>query len=131
MDSSRVDEIVRAGDVEIWHISNQSPGSHPIHIHGVQFQVLSRNGQKLPPYEAGWKDTISLMPEESVRLIMKFADYADSSVPYMYHCHILEHEDMGMMGQFVVVDRNTKIEDIKINSNIRENYEGEMRMMQH
>lgn len=131
MDSSRIDEIVRAGDVEIWRISNQAPGSHPIHIHGVQFQVLSRNGQKPPAFEAGWKDTISLMPEEDVRLIMRFTDYADLNVPYMYHCHILEHEDMGMMGQFLVVDKDTKTEDIKVKNELQNNYEKEMQDMAH
>jgi len=131
MDSSRIDEIVRTGDVEIWRISNQSPGVHPIHIHGVQFQVLSRNGQKPLPYEAGWKDTISLMPEEEVRIIMRFSDYADQNVPYMFHCHILEHEDMGMMGQFMVVDKDTKIEDIKVINDLQNNYENEMQHMMH
>lgn len=131
MSISRVDDVVRAGDIEIWRISNQSPGYHPIHIHGVQFQVLSRNGQKPPPGEAGWKDTISLMPEEDVRLIMRFADYTDPNIPYMYHCHILEHEDMGMMGQFVVVDKDTKIEDIKVINQLKNDYQNEMQHMMH
>ncbi len=57
-----------------------------------------------PAYEQGWKDTVIVHPAETVRLIMQFNDYADPHVPYMFHCHILEHEDKGMMGQFVVVD---------------------------
>ncbi len=131
MDPSRVDQIVREGDIEIWHLSNQSAGTHPIHIHGVQFQVLSRNGQKPQAYETGWKDTISLMPAEDVRLIMKFVNYTDSTIPYMYHCHILEHEDMGMMGQFVVVDKDTKIEDIKVKNELQNDYQTEMQQMMH
>ena len=70
----------------------------------VQFLVLSRNGTKPAIFEGGWKDTIIESPEETVRRIMQFTVQPDPSVPYMFHCHILEHEDMGMMGQFVVVD---------------------------
>jgi FtsP/CotA-like multicopper oxidase with cupredoxin domain len=131
MDASRINEIVREGDIEIWRLSNQSPGTHPIHIHGVQFQVLSRNGKKPPLYESGWKDTISLMPEEDVRLIMKFVNYTDPNIPYMYHCHILEHEDMGMMGQFVVVSKDTKIEDIKVRNELQNDYQMDMQQMMH
>jgi bilirubin oxidase len=131
MDSSRIDDIVTKGDVEIWNVRNESPIHHPFHIHGVQFLVLERNGQKPPPGEEGWKDTVSLNPEELVRLIMQFNDYSDPNLPYMYHCHNLEHEDMGMMAQFVVVDKGTKIDDIKIKSEIQNNFKGEMDMMQH
>jgi hypothetical protein len=52
---------------------------------------------------AGWKDTVYLRPQEEYRLIMRFTDYTDPDFPYMYHCHLLWHEDQGMMGQFVVV----------------------------
>jgi bilirubin oxidase len=104
MDHTRIDQIVRRGDLEIWIVRNLSVSYHPFHIHGVQFQVLDRDGKTPPPYEQGWKDTVMVLPAETVRLIMSFADYADPRMPYMFHCHILEHEDMGMMGQFVVVD---------------------------
>ena len=104
MDHTRVDAVVKKGDTEIWEIQNQSPFYHPFHIHGVQFLVLARNNVAAPAYEAGWKDTVIVHPAETVRLIMQFNDYADPHVPYMFHCHILEHEDKGMMGQFVVVD---------------------------
>ncbi|MEP6774271.1 MAG: multicopper oxidase domain-containing protein [Chloroflexota bacterium] len=104
MDPTRVDEVVKKGDVEIWQVDNQSPFYHVFHIHGFQFQVLDRGKTPTPSYEAGWKDTVIVNPGEKVRLIMQFTDYSDPTVPYMYHCHILEHEDMGMMGQFVVVD---------------------------
>ena len=53
-------------------------------------------------HETGLKDTVLLAPRERVRLLLSFKDYADPDTPYMYHCHILEHEDAGMMGQFVV-----------------------------
>ncbi len=104
MDHARIDEVVRRGDIELWDIRNDSIQYHPFHVHGVQFAVVSRNGQPPPPYERGWKDTVIVSPEETVGLVMRFADYADPTLPYMFHCHILEHEDMGMMGQFVVVD---------------------------
>ena len=104
MDHTRVDEIVRMGDTEIWELSNDSPIYHPFHIHGVQFLILDRNGVEPPLYEQGWKDTVMVLPGETVRVILQFKDYADPHLPYMFHCHILEHEDMGMMGQFVVVE---------------------------
>jgi bilirubin oxidase len=104
MDMARIDEVVEAGDVEIWELRNPSFRSHPIHIHGVQFQVLDRNGSLPPPNEQGWKDTVTVNRDETVRVIMQFREYTDPEMPYMFHCHILEHEDRGMMGQFVVVE---------------------------
>jgi len=102
-DINRVDDNVMLGDIEVWEISTTSgmmmgsPG-HPFHIHGTQFQVLSRDGS--PPYlnERGWKDTVYVRANETVRIIVKF-DYEGL---YMYHCHILEHEEAGMMGQLEV-----------------------------
>jgi FtsP/CotA-like multicopper oxidase with cupredoxin domain len=104
MDHARVDEIVIQGDIEIWEIRNLSSLYHPFHIHGVQFRVLDRNGNEPPAYERGWKDTVIVNQLETVRVIMQFEEYSDPNLPYMFHCHNLEHEDMGMMGQFVVVD---------------------------
>ena len=105
MNHRRVDEIVRKGDIEIWEIRDEEAlFYHPFHIHGVQFQVLDRDGEPAADYERGWKDTVLVNPFETVRVITRFVDYADPHLPYMFHCHILEHEDMGMMGQFVVVD---------------------------
>ena len=105
MDHRRVDEIVRKGDMEIWEIRDEEAlFYHPFHIHGVQFQVLDRDARPAADYERGWKDTVLVNPFETVRVIARFVDYSDPHRPYMFHCHILEHEDMGMMGQFVVVD---------------------------
>ncbi|HSW96866.1 MAG TPA: multicopper oxidase domain-containing protein [Candidatus Saccharimonadales bacterium] len=114
MDLSRVDEIIKKGDTEIWSVKNKSPIYHPFHMHDIQFQILDRNGVKPAAYEQGWKDTVMIEPSETVRLIMQFNDYADPTLPYMFHCHLLEHEDMGMMAQFVVVD--TLSEKIKLQS---------------
>jgi FtsP/CotA-like multicopper oxidase with cupredoxin domain len=102
MDMNRIDETVRVGTTEIWQIENASMMSHPFHIHDVQFRILDRNGAPPAPGEMGLKDTVVVAPRERVRLLLSFADYADPDSAYMYHCHILEHEDAGMMGQFVV-----------------------------
>jgi FtsP/CotA-like multicopper oxidase with cupredoxin domain len=104
MDHTRIDETVKKGDVEVWELQNQSPFYHPFHIHGAQFLVLDRDGAEPPEHEQGWKDTVIVKRAETVRVIMQFKDYSDPSMPYMFHCHILEHEDAGMMGQFAVVD---------------------------
>ncbi len=103
MDMNRIDEKIRLGDVEIWEIRNDSPMPHPFHIHDIQFRILSRDGQPPPLNERGLKDTVLVESGETVRIITQFENYADSKNPYMFHCHILEHEDAGMMGQFVVV----------------------------
>jgi FtsP/CotA-like multicopper oxidase with cupredoxin domain len=105
MDHARIDAIVRRGDTEVWEIRNEEAlFYHPFHVHDVQFQILDRDGKRPEAYELGWKDVVLVKPRETVRLIMQFSDYADPTLPYMFHCHILEHEDMGMMGQFIVVD---------------------------
>ena len=72
-------------------------------MHNVQFHILDRNGKKAEPIESGLKDTVLVQSGEIVRIVMTFPEYSDANTPYMYHCHILEHEDQGMMGQFTVV----------------------------
>jgi blue copper oxidase len=93
----RVDETVQAGSTEIWEFDNMEGDEiHPMHIHGVQFQVLNRVGGRnhVVASEKGWKDTILVMPGEKVSVIMKFPDYTGV---FVFHCHNLEHEDDGMM----------------------------------
>ena len=102
------------GNTEIWVLKNQSAIAHPFHIHDVQFYVLDRNGVAPPPEEQGRKDVILVKPQETVRFIASFDDFANDSVPYMYHCHMLTHEDMGMMGQFEVVDNTTGVNNNNI-----------------
>lgn len=92
------------GTKEIWSIINQSEEPHPIHIHDSPFQILARNGALPPAYEMGWKDTLIVQPLERVDLIKEFSEFADPTGPFMYHCHILDHEDKGMMGQFVILE---------------------------
>ena len=94
---------VRLGDLERWNVVNTTRDTHLFHVHDVQFQILDRNGAPPGPAESGRKDTVLLRPGETVPLLMRFVDFADAETPYMFHCHILRHEDQGMMGQFVVV----------------------------
>ncbi|GIF73516.1 multicopper oxidase family protein [Asanoa siamensis] len=103
MDMDRIDAVVEQGATEIWTVRNTDGQRHNFHVHDVQFQVLSVDGDEPPPELRGWKDTVFLPPKSEVRIILRFADYADPDMPYMYHCHLLMHEDDGMMGQFVVV----------------------------
>ena len=119
MDEVAKDEKVRLGDLEVWEFYNAEDGMgmgmmhgahpHPMHIHGVQFQVLERqiDAQNRQEYEniragfvdEGWKDTVLVWPGERVRVLIRFADYPGL---YLYHCHNLEHEDGGMMRNYRV-----------------------------
>lgn len=103
MDINRIDEVVKANSLELWTIKNQSMMPHPFHIHNVQFKIISRNNSEIYGHELGFKDTVLVWPRETIKLLIRFPKYIDKKNPYMYHCHILEHEDQGMMGQFTVV----------------------------
>ncbi|WP_157496843.1 multicopper oxidase family protein [Leifsonia sp. Leaf264] len=103
MDMGRIDQVVNVGDTEVWNVVNDMDRPHNFHIHDVQFQVAAIDGSPPPPELGGWKDTIYLPPHRHFHLVMRFDDYSDAKHPYMYHCHLLWHEDRGMMGQFVVV----------------------------
>jgi bilirubin oxidase len=95
-DMDRVDFIGKVGEVEEWEIDNQADMDHPFHLHGTQFQVTERHdgkGWKKEPYLA-WRDVVNVPPEQKVRLRFR----QDLPGPRMFHCHILEHEDAGMMG---------------------------------
>ena len=120
MEAVAPDEVVRLDTLEVWDLYNKAGGMgmgmgmglpHPIHIHGLQFQVVER---QVDPRQAaawktvsdgyideGWKDVVLLMPGERARLLLKFEDHTGL---FLYHCHNLEHEDMGMMRNFQVVD---------------------------
>lgn len=103
MDMNRIDLSVAVDSVEVWTVRNADNWPHNFHVHDVQFQVLDVNGTAPPPWLGGWKDTVYLPPGTPIRLAMRFADYTDPTLPYMYHCHMLMHEDQGMMGQFLVL----------------------------
>ena len=104
MEMGRVDETVTVDTLERWVVENATSVPHSFHVHDVQFRIASIDGAAPPPELAGWKDTIFTEPETEYELLMRFEDYADPNTPYMYHCHLLWHEDQGMMGQFAVVE---------------------------
>ena len=119
MTSVTQDEIVKLGDLEVWQFSNQSGGRgmmgggmgggmtlpHPMHVHGLQYQIIERSGGEQWTslnegfVDAGWHDTVLVMPGERVKVLLKFEDFTGL---YLYHCHNLEHEDMGMMRNYRV-----------------------------
>jgi FtsP/CotA-like multicopper oxidase with cupredoxin domain len=92
-DPNRVDVSAPLGATEIWQVENPLGMDHPFHLHGFRFQVLDRNG--VPEPFPAWKDTVNVPKGELVRLIVQYTDYPGK---WMFHCHILDHEDHGMMG---------------------------------
>ncbi|GAA1637032.1 multicopper oxidase domain-containing protein [Nocardia ninae] len=104
MAMDRIDLAVTRGTAETWIVHNNDGMPHNFHIHDVQFRVLGRNDGPPPAELTGPKDTVFIPPNSTVRLAMRFDGPADPDTPYMYHCHLLWHEDQGMMGQFVVVE---------------------------
>jgi len=108
----RIDYEIPINNIEIWKLVNETMVAHPFHIHDVQFYVIDRNGNPPGPEESGRKDVVLVPPGDSLMFITRFEDFTDSVIPYMYHCHILMHEDDGMMGQFLV---KTSVSGIKKN----------------
>ncbi|MCX6199630.1 MAG: multicopper oxidase domain-containing protein [Bacteroidetes bacterium] len=105
-------------NTEVWTLNNQTLVAHPFHIHDMHFYILNINGGAVPNYERGKKDVVLVMPMQTVSFITKFEDFADATTPYMYHCHLLHHEDDGMMGSFVVLDTtSTGVEEINSSNN--------------
>jgi suppressor of ftsI len=107
MDMTRIDEVIPAGAREIWEIDN-IVYAHNFHIHEVAFRVLDIGGEQPPAWMQGPKDTVFVPAKTTVRLAVEFGTHTDPVSPYMYHCHILRHEDKGMMGQFVIVPPGTE-----------------------
>jgi len=117
MNQTAPDESVRLNDIEVWEFDNTVFGGmgmmggmsvpHPMHIHGLQFRILSRDQSRVDRWlwnsladgliDDGWHDTVLVLPGERVRVLVKFEDYTGL---YLYHCHNLEHEDMGMMRNY-------------------------------
>jgi len=97
---NRVDFTVPFGQLELWEIRNTSTEFHPMHVHGALFQVSYRSSTAtLAPEDTGWKDTVLVSPNETVRLLVNFDSYPGV---FLFHCHNLEHEDSGMMLNFEV-----------------------------
>ncbi|ASW10484.1 MULTISPECIES: multicopper oxidase family protein [unclassified Rhizobium] len=99
-DMTRVDEVSKVGQVELWEIVNQADMDHPFHVHGTQFQLIERekDGAVTKSSYRAWKDTVNVAAGETVRILLR----QELPGPRMYHCHILEHEDLGMMGMIDV-----------------------------
>jgi blue copper oxidase len=114
-----IDYHVPLDNTEIWEIKSTSGFGHPFHIHDVEFHILDINGVAPPAYQDGWKDVIFVPRNTTVRFIAKFNDYSDSLKPYMFHCHIATHEDIGMMGQFVVGNSPAGIMNVAQNSKMK------------
>ncbi|NUT91975.1 MAG: multicopper oxidase domain-containing protein [Saccharothrix sp.] len=107
MDITRIDEVVPAGAHEVWEVDNIT-FDHNFHVHEVAFRILDIDGEEPPPHLRGPKDTVYVPGKTKVRLAVEFGHHTDPKTPYMYHCHILKHEDKGMMGQFVIVEPGTE-----------------------
>jgi FtsP/CotA-like multicopper oxidase with cupredoxin domain len=109
MDAVADDEYIPFEKLEVWDFVNNTMIAHPMHIHNVQFNIVGRQSNmsgssdyqtiKAGFVDDGWKDTVLVLPGERVRLLVKFLTYNGM---YMYHCHILEHEVMGMMRNLMV-----------------------------
>ncbi len=96
-DHQRIDTSVQLNTIEEWELINTGVMDHPFHVHLNDFQVISRNGQ-LEPFLA-WRDTVLVRRGETVRIRIPFQDFTGKTV---YHCHILDHEDLGMMGNLLI-----------------------------
>jgi len=107
MDEVADDEKVKLGTTEVWEFANDASFgmrmAHPMHVHNLQFRVIERSG---PGHtlsagftDEGLKDVVLVLPGQRVKMLMKFEDYTGI---YLYHCHILEHEDLGMMRNYLV-----------------------------
>ena len=112
-----VTEFVKLGSMEKWRFINTTEDAHPMHVHLIQFQILHRQGfnaiafqsgklelegapRPPQPNEAGWKDSAIVNPRDVLTIIARFEGYTGR---YVFHCHMLEHEDNDMMRPFEVV----------------------------
>lgn len=101
MDMNRVDQVIELGAIERWTISARD-GVHTFHTHQTTFQILEIDGEPPPLEDRGWEDNVLIEEGSEVVIAARFDSYANPDIPYMFHCHILDHEDTGMMGQFQV-----------------------------
>jgi FtsP/CotA-like multicopper oxidase with cupredoxin domain len=97
-DIGRIDVETELGTTELWEVVSIGT-AHPFHVHGALFRILSIEGAPPPAHLAGWKDTA--LVGDKAELLVTFNQPATREHPFMYHCHILEHEEAGLMGQYV------------------------------
>ncbi len=100
MKMDRIDQRARLGETELWKIAAEEE-IHPFHVHGCSFRILRQESHDTVSYAQGWKDMVHVQ-DGKAEILVRFDHEAPDHAPYMYHCHILEHEDCGMMGQFTV-----------------------------
>jgi hypothetical protein len=96
-DLTGIDVETELGTREVWKIVSRGM-AHPFHVHGASFRILSLSGAPPPAHLARWKDVV--LVEDEAELLVALNRPATREHPFMYHCHILEHEDAGMMGQY-------------------------------
>jgi blue copper oxidase len=107
--NSSTNETIKLNAIEVWDITSQDAQYHPFHLHDVSFYIVGRKPAGTVNFtaphtgEQGLKDVVLIHPNQTVRIIAKFNDFT-SDIPYVYHCHILPHEDRGMMAEFTVED---------------------------
>ena len=99
---TNINQTIKLDAIEKWTIVNNNIFGHSFHVHDVQFKIIARSSGVVGDHESGWKDTVYVPLGETVTVIAKFDDFSDAINPYMYHCHFSNHEDGGMMGQFIV-----------------------------
>jgi blue copper oxidase len=97
-DIGRIDVETKLGTSEVWEIVSVGM-AHPFHVHGALFRILTIEGAPPAPHLTGWKDVV--LVDDKAELLVAFNRPASRGHPFMYHCHILEHEDAGLMGQYV------------------------------
>lgn len=110
-DINTINVTANLNAIEKWRVTNNTGIAHPFHLHDMPFYLLNVNGGSVPVYERGKKDVVLVLPGQYVEFITRFEDFADPNVPYMYHCHLLPHEDDGMMGSFRVIDVSTEVSE--------------------
>ncbi|MBN8679259.1 MAG: multicopper oxidase domain-containing protein [Chitinophagales bacterium] len=112
-DMGNINFTVEQGKTEVWTLTNQTMMAHPFHLHGNSFWVVSVNGSAPSANMKGRKDVITVPPMNgNIKIVVQYDDFSDPDMPYMYHCHILSHEDNGMMGQFLVTAPSSNTEDL-------------------
>jgi blue copper oxidase len=94
----RIDVETKLGTTEVWEIVSVGM-AHPFHVHGALFRILSIEGAPPAPHLTGWKDVV--LVEDKAEILVAFNRPSTREHPFMYHCHILEHEDAGLMGQYI------------------------------
>lgn len=111
MDMNRIDVVIDHENPEIWTVTNgNSDWIHNFHIHNCAFKVLEVSDTDVKFDTYGWKDTVTIPPGVTAKLGVIFGQYQDNHYPYMFHCHMLFHEDQGMMGQYMMVKKGEKPE---------------------